>query len=260
MWRVFIGVGHGGKDPGAVGRVKEADANLTIALEVQRILEMYGVTVGISRRRDEDDTLTEEVREANAFIPDLAVEVHNNAGGGDGWEAYVQTNGFSTHSNAAAKAIEARVMALGQKSRGIKVKKNGAGTADYFGWLRDVKAPAVLLEGFFVDSADADDFDTEDKQRELGRAYAYGILDYFGIGINTTDVKEEENMSRYNTVEEIGKNADFALPTVMKLIGMGVLRGSGTVVDKNGLPADMDLSRDMLRLMVFTDRAGGYDK
>lgn len=78
--RVFIGVGHGGVDPGAVGKVKEADANLTIALELKRLLEAAGVTVGISRTRDENDDINEEIREANAFKPDLAVEVHNNAG------------------------------------------------------------------------------------------------------------------------------------------------------------------------------------
>ena len=35
MANVFIGVGHGGKDPGAVGKVIEAAANLVIALALR---------------------------------------------------------------------------------------------------------------------------------------------------------------------------------------------------------------------------------
>lgn len=177
--RVFIGVGHGGMDPGAVGHVKEADANLTISLELKKQLEAAGLVVGISRVRDENDDINEEIREANAFKPDLAVEVHNNAGGGDGWECFIQTNQYAAQSKACAQAIEAEVKALGQKSRGLKTNS--------FGWTRLVKAPAVLLEGFFVDNkADAADFDTKAEQQELGRAYARGVLKYLGMAPGST--------------------------------------------------------------------------
>lgn len=93
MARVFIGVGHGGADPGAVsGTWEEADINLVMALAMRDELERHGVVVGISRVTDENDILTEEISEANAFKPDLAVECHNNAGGGDGFEVYRQTS------------------------------------------------------------------------------------------------------------------------------------------------------------------------
>ena len=126
--RVFIGVGHGGKDPGAVKYVKESEANLQMALGMKEELEKYGITVGISRTREENDPLSEEIREANAFKPDIAVEVHNNAGGGDGFEVYYQTNGYKAQSMKLAQCIEAKVKASGQKSRGIKTKLNGSGT------------------------------------------------------------------------------------------------------------------------------------
>ncbi len=179
-YKVFIGVGHGGSDPGAVSKVKESTANLTIALELKRILEANGFKVGISRTKDENDPLTEEIKEANAFKPDLAVEVHNNAGGGDGFEVFVQTNAYKAKSKTAAQAVEKQVIAIGQKSRGIKTKLNSSGK-DYFGWLRQVNAPAILLEGFFVDSNDALGFDTAAEQKKLAAAYAQGVLDYFGV-------------------------------------------------------------------------------
>lgn len=180
--RVFIGVGHGGKDPGAVKYVKESEANLQMALGMKAELEKYGITVGISRTREENDPLTEEIREANAFAPDVAVEVHNNAGGGDGFEVYRQTGTHAAQSIRLAQCIEKRVIASGQKSRGIRTKLNGNGT-DYFGWCREVQCPAVLCEGFFVDSSDSKDYDTAAEQREYGKVYALGVLDYLGIAV-----------------------------------------------------------------------------
>lgn len=177
--RVFIGVGHGGVDPGAVGYVEEADVNLVISLELKKQLEAAGLTVGISRVRDENDDINEEIREANAFKPDLAFEVHNNAGGGNGFEVYVGSNQHASESRACAQAIEAEVKAMGQQSRGVKT-----GT---FGWVRLIDAPAVLTEGFFVDNqADAKDFDTVAEQQALGRAYARAVLKYFGISANVS--------------------------------------------------------------------------
>lgn len=179
--RVFLGVGHGGSDPGAVKFVREEDVNLVMALAAKEYLEARGVIVGISRIDDEDDSLTEEIKEANAFDPDLAVEIHNNAGGGDGWEALIQTNGYAAKSKAAALAIEKEVKALGQQSRGLKTRLNSSDT-DYFGFLRKVKAPAIILEGFFVDNKrDTADFDTTAEQQEMGCAYARGILAHLDI-------------------------------------------------------------------------------
>lgn len=68
---------------------------------------------------------------------------------------------------------------------------------------------------------------------------------------------EEEIMQRYNTMHEISDECPWATETVAKLIETGAIRGGG-LVDAQGRPADMDLSRDMLRLLVINDRAGCY--
>ncbi len=67
---------------------------------------------------------------------------------------------------------------------------------------------------------------------------------------------QDMNAERLNTMEEIRAKAPYALPTVQKLIAMGALRGGGKK-DADGNPADMDLSLDMLRVLVMVDRAGG---
>lgn len=224
--RVFIGVGHGGKDPGAVKYVKESEANLQMALGMKEELEKYGITVGISRTREEDDPLSEEIREANAFKPDIAVEVHNNAGGGDGFEVYYQTNGYKAQSMKLAQCIEARVKASGQNTHGpngLKTKLNSSGT-DYFGWCRQVNCPAVLCEGFFVDNAaDSADYNTTAEQKSYGKVYALGVLNYLGIKENPqTGAQSPQNQSLPYTVQ-VGAftNRVNAASMQNKLSGMG---------------------------------------
>lgn len=177
--KVFLGVGHGGQDPGAVKYVVEKDVNLTMALACKEYLEKNGVIVGMSRTKDENDALTEVIKECNAFNPDLAVDIHNNAGGGDGFEAYHSISGGI--GKTLAQNLEAEIKAIGQNSRGVKIRKNSAGK-DYYGFIRQIKAPAVLVEGVFVDNAtDVKIADTIEEQKAFGYAYARGILKTLGI-------------------------------------------------------------------------------
>ena len=123
--KVFIGVGHGGNDPGASKYLVEKDVNLTMALACRDYLEFNGVQVLLSRTKDENDPLSDEIKECNAYNPDVAVDIHNNAGGGDGFEAYYYSGGGM--SKTLALNIEKEVLAIGQNSRGCKTKKNSAG-------------------------------------------------------------------------------------------------------------------------------------
>jgi N-acetylmuramoyl-L-alanine amidase len=178
--KVFLGVGHGGKDPGAVANgFEEADLNLSIALACQAELVRHGVTVGMSRTKDESDDLKEEIKECNAFKPDLAVDIHNNAGGGDGAEAYHQHSGGI--SKTLAVNILGEIVQIGQNSRGAKTRKNSRGK-DYYGFIRQTDAPAVIVECAFVDNAkDIKIIDTAAEQKNMGIAIAKGILKTLGI-------------------------------------------------------------------------------
>ena len=180
--KVFLGVGHGGSDPGAVGYIKEADVNLAMAIACRDYLQANGVTVKMSRTKDENDTISEEIRECNAFNPDLAVDIHNNAGGGDGFEVYHYHKGGT--SKTLAQNIETEVKKIGQNSRGLKTRLNSQGS-DYYGFIRCIKAPSVICEGVFVDNAaDAAQADTPAEQKAFGVAYAKGILKTLGISDN----------------------------------------------------------------------------
>jgi N-acetylmuramoyl-L-alanine amidase len=182
MAKVFIGVGHGGSDPGAVANnVKEKDLNLSIALACRDLLVRHGVSVKMSRTKDENDTLSSEIAECNAFSPDLAVDIHNNAGGGDGAEVFYHYGGGK--SKTLAEDILGEIVKVGQNSRGAKIRKNASGK-DYYGFIRETSAPAVIVECAFVDNAsDLKILATESQRKTMGEAIAKGILKTLGVEI-----------------------------------------------------------------------------
>lgn len=211
MKKVYLGVGHGGRDSGAVGYIVEKDVNLQIALACKEYLEANGVEVKISRTSDIDKELTQRINECNTYNPDLAIDIHNNAGGGDGFEVY-HTLGGGT-GKVLAQNIEAEVMAIGQNSRGLKTRKGNNG--DYFGFIRCIKCPSIITETVFVDNqADASQADELHEQKAFGQAIAKGILKTLGVSNNATVGKNE-------TVQATKSILDLANETIQGKYGVG---------------------------------------
>lgn len=180
MAKVFVNAGHGGSDPGAVANgLKEKDVNLGIALSCRDELMRHGVEVLMNRTTDVATTSTEEIAACNSFGPDVATDIHNNAGGGDGAEVYHHYAGGK--GKVLAENILAEMVAMGQNSRGAKTKKNSAGR-DYFYFIREIAAPSVVVECAFLDNkTDVQIIDTEAEQKAMGVAIAKGILKTLGI-------------------------------------------------------------------------------
>lgn len=201
--KVFISAGHGGSDSGAVGNgFKEKDLNLSIALACGNYLKSRGVEVQMSRVKDENDDLNQEARESNAFGPDLTVSIHNNAGGGDGVEAWYSIVGGL--GKTCAENILAEVVKIGQNSRGAKTRK-GSNGRDYYGFIRQTKAPAVIVECTFVDNAtDIKIIDTEPERVAMGEAIAKGILKTLGI-VDSTPVTTPAPAPVAKSIEDIAK-------------------------------------------------------
>lgn len=178
--KIFIGVGHGGADNGAVANgFREDNLNLAISLACRDELLRHGVNVLMSRTKDETDTTADEVKECNAYKPDYAVEIHNNAGGGDGVEIYHHYGGGK--GKTLGSNILKEIVAIGQNSRGLKTKKNTQGK-DWYAWIRGTSCPAVLIECAFVDNKkDIAIIDTAAEQKTMGIAIAKGILKTLGI-------------------------------------------------------------------------------
>ena len=180
--KVFIGVGHGGKDPGAVANgFREKDLNLSVAKAVHAELCRHGVETKMSRTDDAGDSLDDRVKTCNAYLGSdgLAVDIHHNAGGGDGAEAYYHYKGGT--SKTCAENILAEIAKIGQNSRGAKIKKGSDGR-DYYGFIRETRPPAVIVECAFLDNeTDVQIVDSEEKRTTMGKAVAKGILKTLGV-------------------------------------------------------------------------------
>lgn len=252
--RVYVAIGHGGNDPGACANgMRETDLALTIGNYCTSYLRAAGVQVEQSRTADIDDDLNDKIRRCNAYDPDVAIDVHINAGGGTGFEVWAAQNSTAGHKLAAC--IESFVKShAGQSSRGIKTKAGSSG-ADYFGWNRLVNAPSLILEAAFIDGEkDAAFLQDKNNLRRMGEAYAKGILQYLGIADNgsstATDAdrateKENGGKCMYKTFANVPA---WAQVTVKKLMDAGALKG-----DSNG---NINISDDMCRTFVILDRMG----
>lgn len=107
--KVIIDPGHGGKDPGAIGRrlkIREKDLALAVSKKLRAILEKRDITVEMTRNRDVFISLPERVRMANSSNADLFISVHINASRSrmmSGFECYY----LSDAADDNARAIEA---------------------------------------------------------------------------------------------------------------------------------------------------------
>lgn len=246
--KVFIGIGHGGSDPGAVANgLKESNLALDIGMRLNALLKAAGVFTLISRTADVDDDLTDKIARCNVFAPDLALDIHINAGGGEGWEAFVYSGGGT--SKLLAQNIEQEVKKI-TISRGLKTKINSSGS-DYFGFIRQVQAPSVILEAAFIDNLkDVERIKTGEGRQKFAEAYAAGILKT--LGIKTTEEEGGGAMcckQFYKTLEEV---PEYGRAIVKKLIDKGLLKG---YADSS---LGLNLSEELVRMLVINDRAGLY--
>jgi len=116
--RVVIDAGHGGDDPGAVGRngLYEKDVVLDIALRVRDLLkrEQQAYDVILTRDRDVFVPLPDRAAVANRSLADLFVSIHANA------SPKRQTRGIETYllnytNDAEAMRVAARENAISFK-------------------------------------------------------------------------------------------------------------------------------------------------
>ncbi len=105
---IVVDPGHGGIDPGAVGKkgLYEKDANLEIARFLRQYIEdSLGIRIIMTREKDEYLSLKARTNIANRHSADLFVSVHCNASGKSS-----KMRGFETYFLSEARTTEARAV------------------------------------------------------------------------------------------------------------------------------------------------------
>ena len=115
----------------------------------------------------------------------------------------------------------------------------GGAATDHCGIVEAVDGTYIsAIEGNTSSASDADGGAVERRARKFAQI----------VGAVRPSYDKEVEEVRYNTVEEC---PDWARKTVQKLIDKGYLGGNGQ---------SLDLSHDMVRVLVIQDRAGGFGK
>ncbi len=179
---IYIAAGHGGSDPGAcAGAYVEKILTLKTALACRDALKAYDCDPIMARTTDRDCTVAHKMEEIEKKRPSLVLEIHYNAGGGEGCEVYYWYQ--HAPSKALAQAVLSEMTKLGQKSRGIKESRPD--TKYNFGMCRQASwtdIPSILGEYAFVDNAkDQAKINTDAKLKAVGEAYAKAAAAYLKL-------------------------------------------------------------------------------
>ncbi|MFA5115741.1 MAG: N-acetylmuramoyl-L-alanine amidase [Candidatus Omnitrophota bacterium] len=216
--KIVIDPGHGGDDPGAIGKtgLKEKDLVLDISKRVKDKLAENGVNAVMTRERDKFIPLTKRSQIANESDADFFVSVHANAArlkGARGFEVYYLSNAVDDNARAVQAAedsflkfddtsflhrntdLEATVWDLvytENREESIELAKYIAKAVDdqtslknrgvksaRFCVLRGTQMPSVLVEvGFISNSSEERNLKDPEYREAVASAITRGILNY----------------------------------------------------------------------------------
>lgn len=255
MTKIAIDAGHYKNTPGKrclksidPNETREWYLNARIADKLVDLLKKYE---NCETLRVDDVTGNKEIgldtrcKEANNWKADMYISIHHNAGvgGGSGGGTVVFYYGNDTREKQAQALYDDVVKEtklVGNRSS--KVVERG-----YY-VLIHTNMPAFLIENGFMDSTtDTPIILTDEHAEKTAKGICNFIVNQYNLKLkDDNNSGEEEDMKRYNTVDEI---PNWGKPTIQKLIDKGYL---------NGGDEGLGISEDMLRMFVINDRAGLY--
>lgn len=189
---IIIDPGHGGIDPGAIGRtgVLEDNINLQIALKLRKLIEQSG-GIGLMIREDDSglysdgrtrirDKKNEDLRERHKMIneseADIFISIHLNFfPQSQYYGAQCFYNKGDEEGRKLAEFLQMELIDVIQNNNTRKVK-----SIDTVYLLKDNKMPGALVECGFLSNYEEERLLQQDKyQEKLAWSIFMGILRYF---------------------------------------------------------------------------------
>jgi N-acetylmuramoyl-L-alanine amidase len=176
MKKVYIDLGHGGADTGAINKARNVFEK-NVVLEIGKLLDEKlrnnGLDVKLSRTNDITKSLAQRTTEANNWGADVLVSIHINDAentSAQGLETYC----YKTQYRKLADCVHKELISAGlyTKDRGVKEGN--------LHMVRESKMSASLVELFFINNEE--DFNKLiNKKEEFETAIAKGICAFLGV-------------------------------------------------------------------------------
>ncbi|MBW2002991.1 MAG: N-acetylmuramoyl-L-alanine amidase [Deltaproteobacteria bacterium] len=190
MKKIFIDIGHGGKEPGAlaVDGTEEKWINLKVGKYLIPFLRQF-FEVKASRETDKYLSLRERADMANEWGADVFISIHHNASlsQAKGAELIHTIWTDKSQGDEIAEMIAEEFKAIGQNIRRIFSKENSTGE-DWYGVVRYTKMPAIITEFAFIDNPE--DYKKIDEPADCeaeAKAIYKALCKYYDIKIPLTD-------------------------------------------------------------------------
>ncbi|MDP4134245.1 MAG: N-acetylmuramoyl-L-alanine amidase family protein [Bacillota bacterium] len=176
---VVLDAGHGGSDPGALGRDKdgklianEKDINLAVTLKVYGILKQKGINVSLTRNEDVYVDLVKRADMANDLKATLFVSIHNNSISDPEYKGSMVLYSLTSLGGKALanNILEDICKEAGTLNRGLR---NGTNMAV----IRHTTMPAVIVEcGFLTNDDELNNLRNASFEEKLAKGIADGII------------------------------------------------------------------------------------
>ena len=175
MKRLVIDLGHGGYDPGALGKnsTKESDIVLRIGMYLKDLLKDVDLEVIFTRISDKYVSLSDRVKVGNSFKANYFLSIHINScsdesvRGVEIWKYSKEDKKFNEFSSGLCKDISD---ILKIRNRGVKLSKS-------LYVLRKTSMKAALLEVDFISNRECEsDLRNDYNLKRISNAIRDNIL------------------------------------------------------------------------------------
>ncbi len=213
---IILDAGHGGRDPGAIGRngLREKSVTLDVALRLRDLLEQDGFRVVMTRDEDRFVSLPRRSAIANTEGGDLFVSIHANASRRrsiSGYEVYYLSEATDDHARALeaaenvslptevgesvpseAEAIVWDLLYTEQRAESLELassicqglrrelpSQNRGVKSARFAVLKGTRMPSILIEvGFITHPAEEARFHAAAYRQRLAEGIRNGIRNF----------------------------------------------------------------------------------
>ncbi len=172
---IVIDAGHGGNDPGAIGKggTREKEVTLAVSEYLKRYLENDQFKVILTRAEDMEVLLQPRVDVANLRNSDLFISIHCNSMPPNNEHVRGIETYFTTPQSKELADVLHQYLVKELKAPDRRVRKRGLFVT------RKTKMPSVLLEiGFLSNPQEEAQLSNSNYQRLVAKAIRDGIYDY----------------------------------------------------------------------------------